>query len=523
MASNSSEVMFNDESFVTVESVNVGSRKRTKNVIVRSLKKQARHSDPYAVCNSFKWLNEPCKHNQDNCKRSVFECFKLTENDVLKFRQNLFESKSKIDQDNFILLHTRTEASKRSRVAKSEAKRDKVSSSEFFIKVAGTNVRVCRQTFEETIKPIGKTRITGVLKRTFRSGQIAKETRGGDHIGYRNEPKKQSVREFLKKLQVRESHYGRNKSVRSYLPAEIKTIRNLYSMYTESLSNEDIFASFSMFYVIFSKEFNIGFNNPRVDSCTTCENFANRIKSEQDPDSIKEIKQQLRIHKKRSKAFYKTIRNKVDDQETAVIVFDLQQVQVLPKVPVQEAYYSRQLGLYNFGLCDMSNKKNYSYSWTENQSDRGSNEIASAVYHYLTEIMPSNENFLSVQHVLLASDGCGGQNKNNIMLTMIQSWVSGAPINIKTVTCLFPVRGHSFLECDRLFGRIQQDVIAFYTILLPKEYHNIYKKHVQSVFVYNGDWSIYDWKTRFVRNYKPLASIEKAKRSFYQTDRQKRS
>ena len=40
----------------------------------------------------------------------------------------------------------------------------------------------------------------------------------------------------------------------------------------------------------------------------------------------------------------------------------------------------------------------------------------------------------------------------------------------KVVTFIYPVRGHSFLESNRLFGLIQQDVNAFDTILFPKQF-----------------------------------------------------
>lgn len=41
---------------------------------------------------------------------------------------------------------------------------------------------------------------------------------------------------------------------------------------------------------------------------------------------------------------------KEEHDHSYTIVYDLQHVQVLPKVTVQEAYDSRQLSLYNFAL-----------------------------------------------------------------------------------------------------------------------------------------------------------------------------
>ncbi|KAJ8870436.1 hypothetical protein PR048_029458 [Dryococelus australis] len=54
-----------------------------------------------------------------------------------------------------------------------------------------------------------------------------------------------------------------------------------------------------------------------------------------------------RVHNLRAATFYKSMQQNVDDSVT--LRFDLQQIQPLPKSPIQEAYYSRQLGFY--GLC----------------------------------------------------------------------------------------------------------------------------------------------------------------------------
>ena len=77
---------------------------------------------------------------------------------------------------------------------------------------------------------------------------------------------------------------------------------------------------------------------------------------------------------------------------------------------------------------------------------------------------------------------------------------------------IYPVRGHSFLGSDRFFGRIQQDVNALETVLLPKQYHAIFKEHMQSVFVYDSIWSVYNWKTTYNQNDKLLETFQKVKR-----------
>lgn len=94
----------------------------------------------------------------------------------------------------------------------------------------------------------------------------------------KNYAKKVEVRRFICRLRARESHYGRSKSDRIYLPSELNSISHLWKMYNESVGAQ-LQVNFTMFYDTFSKEFNIGFSGPRVDVCTTCEYLKTKIKT----------------------------------------------------------------------------------------------------------------------------------------------------------------------------------------------------------------------------------------------------
>lgn len=104
------------------------------------------------------------------------------------------------------------------------------------------------------------------------------------------------------------------------------------------------------------------------------------------------------------------------------------------KVPDQAAYYSKQLYHYTFTMCEGYSKdkqptdKVFSYVWKENEAAKGSNEIASAIYHRLCQTEFENHH----SNVMLVSDGCGGQNKNSSFVAMISYWLThDAPRNIE--------------------------------------------------------------------------------------------
>ena len=69
------------------------------------------------------------------------------------------------------------------------------------------------------------------------------------------------------------------------------------------------------------------------------------------------------------------------------------------------------------------------------------------------------------------------------------------------ITFTFPIRGHSFLPADRVFGRIEQDIRRHPTILMPREYITLIKRHGH-VHEYLKDWQSCDFKaaaSKFVK------------------------
>lgn len=248
----------NVEGCVSVGEANSGSKRKKEKVNVRNVKKKVRYSDPFVEPHgTFPQWQQVCAHqvtqNDDGTTTGgVFLCPLVSDEDVKLFRKNLFANKTKVDQDKFLLLNIASNPAVRKRVSQHDQKKKRTVSSEFSIRLAkGKRVRVCRKTFEEIVKPIGPTRITGITSRHFNTGLLPRETRGGDRVLDKNYAKKQNVRQFISKLKARESHYGRNKSVRLYLPSELNSCRNLHCIYNTQ-NEEPLQVSRSMFYEIFS-------------------------------------------------------------------------------------------------------------------------------------------------------------------------------------------------------------------------------------------------------------------------------
>lgn len=94
------------------------------------------------------------------------------------------------------------------------------------------------------------------------------------------------------------------------------------------------------------------------------------------------------------------------------------------------------------------------------------------------------------------ADGCGGQNKNTILMTMCSYWLSTkSPSNIKKMEIIFPVVGHSFIPPDRVFARIEKAVKSKESIVSPAEYIEIFEEFGTVVNLGGESCPVLDFKS----------------------------
>jgi hypothetical protein len=367
--------------------------------------------------------------------------------------------------------------------------------------VDGSYIPVCKQAFLKILH-VTRARVDYVAKNFIAKGTMPTEKRGGDRKTQTFHPKRESVKRFICSLNCIESHYCRGKSLRKYLSSDL-SINRLCTMYNNEVSDEYKVKK-SYFRYIFNTNFNLGFKSPKTDACSTCIVLDEKLKSEKDPVKKTVLMINKRVHKLRAKSFYNMLKDK--DPKVLILSFDMQKNLCLPKVPDQQAYYSRQLYLHNFTVVQGHSKtqlnKNSctSYCWTEDEFPKGSNQITSAVFHKLNSIDLSPFN-----KVRLMADACGGQNKNQALLCMCSKWLLDAPKHIKSIEVIFPVRGHSFLPSDRVFGQIEREIRKYDVIANPDKYLEIIGSR-STIQKLSQDCPIFDWLGEAKRVFKATGS-----------------
>lgn len=440
-----------------------------------------------------------------------FECSKLNNQDVRKFHDKFYElvkteENIKVEQDRYILRYIQFKTPKRSRPRTEHGARKQVTAKYFvprFRQTSGTGlVQVCQKTFLSILN-ISKSRVQRLLQNQMKDiGSSPRENRGGDRKTALFVDKKRNVKNFLEQLIAVESHYTREKSKRQYLQSDC-TVRKLWRSYNNQDGlEENLKVKYSYFRNIFVTDYNVSCCTPATDKCSRCIQLQEMIKMAKSPNEKKSFMIPLRVHKLRAKAFFNALKEDLDTQVS--YSFDCQKNLVLPKIPDQLCYFSRQFYVYNFTICEGSSRSKqtkentFIYTWTELQSKKGSNEIVSCVHDRLL-----NTNFTNNHNrIRLFADGCGGQNKNSTLMGMLSKWLLvEAPRHIKSVTVYFPTPGHSYMPPDRVFGRIEKTIKRKETIIQPEEYHKIFSEYGTITKPENG-LRFFDWKSEVEKVFK---------------------
>ncbi|KAB0800826.1 hypothetical protein PPYR_06565 [Photinus pyralis] len=128
-----------------------------------------------------------------------------------------------------------------------------------------------------------------------------------------------------------------------------------------------------------------------------------------------------------------------------------------------------QMWFYNLGIHIVAKNIDQTVfcTWTEDQASRGSSEIFSC----LLRVSEVEASLKEKDHLIIWTDSCAGQNKNFLMICLYQYLVQRD--HFKTIDHKFPEVGHSYLDSDRAFGRIEKRLRKHQTICTPEEYREV--------------------------------------------------
>ena len=335
-------------------------------------------------------------------------------------------------------------------------------SAQYNVLVNGSRVRVCKTAFQH-LYGVTRGKLNHIVDQQKAGLPTARPSIRGHHLTRQNkvsEDRREFVRAHIRSYPAEMSHYSRAcNHNRLYLSSTL-TVNSMHEMYVEKCQSEhQTPVSSAMYRSIFVNDFNLGFGTPKTDTCSRCETVV-------DVEKLKEHQERA----ERAFEVQRIDRQKARDGKKITIAFDMEKTLPLPKLTVEDAFYLRQLWLYNLGVHVVSDKvdKAHFHIWTENEGRRGANEVCSSLLAFLN----GNADIGNEHSKLVAwSDSCGGQNKNYMMICFWQYIVYTK--RFKSVDHKFPEPGHSYLGCDRDFGHVESTVKRHGPIYTVDEYQSI--------------------------------------------------
>ena len=309
---------------------------------------------------------------------------------------------------------------------------------------------VCRKVFLATLQ-CGEKIIRNLLMNNDVGAVVKPEMRGSHPPGnkFSQETRKRAL-DHLNSFPKVESHYTRKSSTKLYIQDSSNfgklTVSRMHELYMQEIDKESkekgenkVAVGYIYCFNLF-QELNIAIHKPKKDQCSYC----NRYKDDEPAWHKKNIDQKRALHDK-LKEEAKT------DSSIFCFNFDLEAVLYTPCGKVSTLFYKRKLSTYNFTMYDLSNGDGYCYMWDQIIAKRGSNEMASLLFHLLESKVKKNP---EIRNVVFFSDKCGGQNLNQFIATMYLYAVNVLPID--SIEHIFMVSVHSHMEVDSMHAAIER-------------------------------------------------------------------
>ncbi|XP_046665796.1 uncharacterized protein LOC124357786 [Homalodisca vitripennis] len=322
----------------------------------------------------------------------------------------------------------------------------------FYFDVADKRVRVCKDFFRNTLGINDRPIRTVIDKKDASSGFVAGDLRG-KHDKHQTDQDKlinEGIRRHIESIPKIESHYLRANTTREFIEGG-KTISDLHRDYVEHCKSlQKPHGNYKKYYDIFTKEYNISFFVPKKDLCELC--HAYETAEGERKTSLQEEYEKHIMEKDLSRLKKNSDKDSVS-VNTIVACYDLQAVLQCPKGEVSLMYYKSKLNMLNLTVCELKNDAVFCYTWHEGEGARGSCEIGTCIYKYLSEKVKNCENDIEI---IFYSDNCSGQQKNKYLFSMYLYAVDKLPI--KSITHNFLIKGHSQNEGDNVHAMIEKQI-----------------------------------------------------------------
>jgi len=145
----------------------------------------------------------------------------------------------------------------------------------------------------------------------------------------------------------------------------------------------------------------------------------------------------------------------------------------------------------HFSNSEQSPENCHLYTWVESERGRGPNEVCSILLHFLEKLQERIKKE-TIPELNLFSDSCSTQNKHQFVVATLLYYINYNNTIFNKINHIFPVRGHSYMPPDQVFGRIEKCLRKKENMVSPTEYYTVFEKCTK-VHIFNKDFFMYDF------------------------------
>lgn len=201
---------------------------------------------------------------------------------------------------------------------------------------------MCKLFFKNTLGITDRPIRTVLEKQNKVAGTILADDNRGKH---KNHAKvdvaiRKGIKEHIDSIPRMESHYCRTNSSKEFIDGS-RSVADIHKDYIEICKSKNIpYGNYTLFYRIFTEEYNISFFQPKKDRCDCCAVYENcegeeKAKKKHEYDMHLKEKDLCRAEKVKDK----------ENKDVVVAVYDLQAVFQCPKEDTSLFYYTSKLTL----------------------------------------------------------------------------------------------------------------------------------------------------------------------------------
>lgn len=151
-----------------------------------------------------------------------------------------------------------------------------------------------------------------------------------------------------------------------------------------------------------------------------------------------------------------------------LLCMDMQAVKLIPQSNANASYYKMKLQVHNFTVYNITTHESDNFIWDETEGNLVASTFATCIIKYIRNAIMQSP---STHHIIIYSDGCYYQNRNEVLSNALISLYVEKSI---TIEHKYLVVGHTQMECDSTHSIIQRK-INNEQINLPSQLVNLIK------------------------------------------------